>query len=118
MEFSGERILVTGATKGIGRATAKLPAERGRHRRRVRPRQGELDSLARRSAARPSAATCPTPTATRAAARAVQPIDRLVNNAGTVTLQPFLETTGEAFEQQMAVNVLAAMIVSQEARAT
>ena len=75
---------------------------------------GELDSLAREIGSESHAVDLADPAATRAAAKAVQPIDRLVNNAGTVTLEPFLETTSEAFEQQMAVNVLAAMIISQE----
>jgi NAD(P)-dependent dehydrogenase (short-subunit alcohol dehydrogenase family) len=114
MEFSGERILVTGATKGIGRATAKLLAERGATIVAFGRDESELDSLRREIGSESHAVDLSDPAATRAAARAVQPIDRLVNNAGTVTLQPFLETTAEAFEQQMAVNVLACLIIAQE----
>jgi NAD(P)-dependent dehydrogenase (short-subunit alcohol dehydrogenase family) len=41
-------------------------------------------------------------------------VDLLVNNAGTTELQPFLQTTVEAFDHLMAVNARAVMIVSQE----
>lgn len=51
--------------------------------------------------------------ATRAAAEAAPPVDFLVNNAGMVELQPFLETTPDAFDTTIAVNVRAAMIVAQ-----
>lgn len=114
MEFAGERILVTGATKGIGRACAKLLAARGAEIVAFGREESELESLAREIGSESHAVDLSDPAATRAAAQAVQPVDRLVNNAGTVTLQPFLETTAEAFEQQMAVNVLAALIISQE----
>src|SRR5262245_21324565 len=107
MEFSGERILVTGATKGIGRATAKLLAARGARIVAFGRDERELESLAEAIGSESHVVELADPVATRAAARAVQPIDRLVNNAGTVTLQPFLETAAEAFENQMSVNVLA-----------
>jgi NAD(P)-dependent dehydrogenase (short-subunit alcohol dehydrogenase family) len=114
MEFSGERILVTGATKGIGRATAKLLAERGAKVVAFGRDEADLDSLAQEIGSESHAVDLADAEATRQAAAAVQPIDRLVNNAGTVTLQPFLETTVKAFEQQMAVNVLSALVISQE----
>jgi len=112
--FSGERILVTGATKGIGRATAKFLAAQGAHIVAMGRDAGELASLAAEIGCETHVVDFADPEATRAAARAAQPIDRLVNNAGTVTLEPFLETTVEAFDQQMKVNVLAVMIVGQE----
>jgi NAD(P)-dependent dehydrogenase (short-subunit alcohol dehydrogenase family) len=40
-------------------------------------------------------------------------IDCLVNNAGISIPQPLLETTAEAFDQTMAVNVRAALLVTQ-----
>ena len=54
------------------------------------------------------------PEATRTAAKAGLPCDYLINNAGTTELQPFLETTVEAFDKLMAVNTRAPMIVAQE----
>jgi L-xylulose reductase len=52
--------------------------------------------------------------ATRAATRVGLPCDLLINNAGTTELQPFLETSVEAFDHLMAVNTRAPMIVAQE----
>lgn len=40
--------------------------------------------------------------------------DHLFNNAGTVTMQTFMETTVGEFNHQMNVNVLSALIMSQE----
>jgi len=114
MDFTNERILVTGATKGIGRATALLLASRGARIVALGRDEHELESLAQEIGCESHAVDLADAEATRTAARELQPIDRLVNNAGTVTLQPFLETTVEAFQQQMAVNVQAALIFGQE----
>jgi NAD(P)-dependent dehydrogenase (short-subunit alcohol dehydrogenase family) len=114
MTFDNERILVTGATKGIGRATAKLLAARGARIVAFGREESELESLVEEIGCEARAVDLADPEATRAAAKAVQPIDRLVNNAGTVTLQPFLETTVEAFRNQMDVNVLACLVIAQE----
>jgi NAD(P)-dependent dehydrogenase (short-subunit alcohol dehydrogenase family) len=114
MTFDNERILVTGATKGIGRATAKLLAARGARIVAFGREETELRSLVEEIGCEAHAVDLADAEATRAATKAVQPIDRLVNNAGTVTLQPFLETTVEAFRNQMDVNVLACLIIAQE----
>ncbi|WP_454813370.1 SDR family oxidoreductase [Labrys neptuniae] len=114
MEFAGERIVVTGATKGIGRATAKLLAARGAQIIAVGRNQAELESLSAETGAEIHAVDLADPGAVRAVARSIQPVDRLVNNAGTTTLEPFLETSVEAFQELMSVNVVAAMIFGQE----
>ena len=114
MEFAGERIVVTGATKGIGRATAKLLADRGARIVAVGRDQADLASLAAEIDAETHAVDLADPEAVRKLAKAIQPVDRLVNNAGTTTLRPFLETSVAAFQEIMAVNVLSAMIFGQE----
>ncbi|WP_307437680.1 SDR family oxidoreductase [Labrys monachus] len=114
MEFAGERIVVTGATKGIGRATALLLAKRGANVVAVGRDRNDLESLAEEIGAETHAVDFTDPAAVRIVAQAIQPIDRLVNNAGTTTLQSFVETTVEAFQDLMAVNVIAAMIFGQE----
>ncbi|MGH6644106.1 MAG: SDR family oxidoreductase [Bradyrhizobium sp.] len=114
MEFADERILVTGATKGIGRATAILLASRGAKVVAVGRNEEELESLAAEIGCETMAVDLGDAEATRKAAKALQPIDRLVNNAGTTTLQSFLETSLDAFDELMAVNVKAALIFGQE----
>lgn len=114
MEFADERIVVTGATKGIGRATAKLLADRGARIVAVGRDQADLASLAAEIDAETHAVDLADPEAVRKLAKAIQPVDRLVNNAGTTTLRPFLETSVAAFQEIMAVNVLSAMIFGQE----
>ena len=114
MEFSGERILVTGATKGIGRAVAKLLAARGAAVVAMGRDGADLASLAEETGCETHAVDLADAAATRAAGRAVQPIDRLVNNAGVAVLESFLDVTVEAFAQQINVNVLAALILGQE----
>jgi L-xylulose reductase len=49
----------------------------------------------------------------RRAAEAAGVVDCLVNNAGISILQSFLDTSVEAFDKIMAVNVRAALIISQ-----
>jgi NAD(P)-dependent dehydrogenase (short-subunit alcohol dehydrogenase family) len=115
MEFAGERILVSGATKGIGRVTAALLAARGAKVIALGRSADELASLAAETGCETIAVDLADPDAVRAAAEAAGAIDRLVNNAGTVTLEPFLETTPAAFAEQMNVNVLAALILGQAA---
>ena len=114
MDFAGERIVVTGATKGIGRATAILLARRGASVVAIGRDEKDLASLAEEIGAETHAVDLADPAAVRIVAQAIQPIDRLVNNAGTTILQSFVETTVEAFQELMAVNVVAAMIFGQE----
>ncbi|GLS21243.1 short-chain dehydrogenase [Labrys miyagiensis] len=114
MEFAGERIVVTGATKGIGRATAQLLAERGAKVVAIGRSKDDLASLAAEIDAETHSVDLADPEAVRAVAKAIQPIDRLVNNAGTTSLEPFLETSVGAIQELMAVNVIAAMIFGQE----
>lgn len=112
-EFAGKRILVTGAGKGIGRATALLLAQRGAQVVALSRSEDDLRSLAAAIDCETHAVDLADAAAARAAATAAQPIDLLVNNAGIARLQSFLETEIEAFDETMAVNVRAAMIVAQ-----
>ncbi|XP_061764673.1 L-xylulose reductase [Nerophis ophidion] len=114
ISFEGKRALVTGAGKGIGRATALALANCGAKVISVTRTQSDLDSLVQE---------CPSITpvcvdladwgATEAALKNVGPIDLLVNNAAYANLQPFLEVTPEQFDQSFSVNVKAVLHVSQ-----
>ncbi|HVW48849.1 MAG TPA: SDR family oxidoreductase [Trinickia sp.] len=111
--FSGKRVLVTGAGKGIGRATAALLAARGASVVALSRSADDLHALERAIGCETHAVDLADAAAARAAAQAAQPIDLLVNNAGIARLQPFLECDVDAFDETMAVNVRAAMIVGQ-----
>lgn len=114
MTFEGRRILVTGATKGIGRATATLLCAAGAdviaHGRDV----GELASLQAEIGCRTLAVDLADAQATRAAVRGVLPFDDLVNNAGVVHLAPFVDASIEDFDHTLAVNTRAPLILAQE----
>lgn len=114
MDFKGKRALVTGAGKGIGRATAKLLHERGAAVMALSRSPEDLASLAAEIGCTTMAVDLADPAAARQAARSAQPIDLLVNCAGITVLEPFLETTEETLDRIMAVNVRAPMIVAQE----
>jgi L-xylulose reductase len=112
--FDGKRALVTGAGKGIGSATARMLAGRGAGVVAVSRSADDLAALRAEIDCETIAVDLRDPEATRSAAAKAQPIDLLVNNAGTTTLESFLETTVAVFDELMAVNVRAAMIVAQE----
>lgn len=114
MEFEGKTVLVTGAGKGIGRATAKLLAARGASVVALTRTKEDLDSLEREIGCRPIVVDLADADATRRGAIEALPADLLVNNAGTTTLEPFLDVSVEAFDFQYAVNTRAPMIVAQE----
>ncbi|EWY39062.1 short-chain dehydrogenase [Skermanella stibiiresistens SB22] len=97
-DFGGKRALVTGAAKGIGKETAKLLADCGAEVIAFDRGMADLSDVE----------------ATKSAVRSVLPIDLLVNCAGIVELESFLDTNAETFDRTLAVNARAPMIVAQE----
>lgn len=114
MEFSGRRVLVTGAGKGIGRATVKRLRDAGADVVALTRSFADLDSLKAETGCETIACDLADPDATRRAAIAAQPVDMLVNNAGIAALESFLDTSVATFDEVMAVNARAPMIVAQE----
>lgn len=114
MDFSGKHVVVTGAGKGIGRATAVMLARRGAKVTALSRSAADLEELKSEIGCIPIAVDLVDPDATRAAALQALPADLLVNCAGTTELQPFLDVTVENFDLLYAVNTRAPMIVSQE----
>lgn len=112
--FDGKSILVTGAGKGIGRATVELLTERGAAVVALSRSADDLAELASAYGCRTIAVDLGDAAATRAAAREALPADLLVNCAGITELQSVLDTTVEAFDRVMAVNCRAPLIVAQE----
>jgi L-xylulose reductase len=113
IQFNGKRALVTGAGKGIGREIAVLLSQLGAQVVAVSRTMEDLTSLQKEINCKVIQVELADAEATRQAAEQAGPIDLLVNNAGVALLQPFLETTVEAFDTTMAVNVRAVMIMTQ-----
>lgn len=114
MDFTGKRVIVTGAGKGIGRVVAEILTARGAKVVALTRSAADVDALRKDLGCEAIEVDLADAEATRAAARQAIPADLLVNCAGTTELQPFLETTVEAFDKLMAVNTRAPMIVAQE----
>jgi L-xylulose reductase len=111
--LTNKRALVTGAGKGIGREIASLLASLGAKVIAVSRSADDLASLSRDIHCQTIVADLTAIDACRDAAERAGPVDLLVNNAGISIPQSFLETTPEAFDQTMAVNVRAALVISQ-----
>ncbi|HWB54802.1 MAG TPA: glucose 1-dehydrogenase [Tepidisphaeraceae bacterium] len=113
IQFNGKRALVTGAGKGIGREIAILLSNLGAKVIAVSRTERDLDSLAAEIDCEPIVADLADANAARRSAEQAGEIDLLVNNAGISVPQSFFDTTVEAFDRTMAINVRAAMIVTQ-----
>ncbi|XDV45156.1 hypothetical protein PO909_013295 [Leuciscus waleckii] len=112
--FSGKRALVTGAGKGIGRATALALARCGSEVTAVTRTKADLDSLVQECPSiKPVCVDLSDWDATAQALKDVGPVDLLVNNAACASLQPFLEVTPDQFDMSFSVNVKAALHVAQ-----
>ncbi len=113
INLSGKRALITGAGKGIGREIAVVLTECGAEVVALSRTQADLDSLRAEIACQTIRADLTNADDARRAAEEASEIDLLVNNAGISILQPFLETTVEVFDEVLAVNVRAVLIISQ-----
>ncbi|MFT2094764.1 SDR family oxidoreductase [Acidiphilium multivorum] len=111
--FAGRRILVTGAGKGIGRVAVAMLAAEGAEVIAASRAPDDLASLAAETGCRIHAVDLADAAAATAMAEAALPVDALVNNAGIAELAPFVDTTAEMFDQIMAVNARAPMLVAQ-----
>ncbi|WP_250535188.1 SDR family oxidoreductase [Caballeronia sp. AZ10_KS36] len=113
-DFSGKRVLVTGASSGIGRACAQTLARCGAHVVAAGRDAAALDTLANETG-------CETLRLDVGAHRSVidaalEPFDAfdgLVNCAGIASLEPALELDADAFDRVMAVNARGAALVAR-----
>ncbi len=124
MELSGRSVLLTGASGGIGRATAELLASEGANLTLFARRVAPLESLrsaieSRGGAAIAVAGDVRNPAdAERAVAEAVRRfggLDALVNNAGIGYLASLTEAEDRSVQDLLEVNVLGAFRVTRAA---
>lgn len=113
IRFDDKRVMITGAGKGIGREIALFMASCGASVVAVSRTAADLISLQQQIGCETIVANLAHADEALQAAQTAGKIDLLVNNAGISIPQSFLETTVEAFDETMAVNVRAAFIISQ-----
>ncbi len=118
--LDGRRALVTGASRGLGRACAAALAEAGAHVVLAARGRDALERVADEIAsAGGSAETLPLDIAdverTAAALAALGPVDTLVNNAGGNRPAPLLDVTVADFDAVMDINVRGAYFCAQAA---
>lgn len=110
MPFTDRSVIITGAGKGIGRATAILLAQRGARVTAISRTQSDLDSLD----ARAIVADLSDPAAARDAMAQAGTCDFLVNCAGTNVLEGLLDLTDAGYDAVMNINLRSALICAQE----
>lgn len=114
MQFEGKSVIITGAGKGIGRATALLMAARGARVVAISRTQADLDSLSRDTGGHGIAADLSDPQSARAAMAQAGTCDYLVNCAGTNVLESLLDMTDAGYDTVMGINLRTALICAQE----
>lgn len=119
IDLAGKRALITGATKGIGRATAELFHRLGADVLAVARTQADLDTLAQELGDRVGTiqADLANPDDLERIADSVQSrwgsLDILVNNAGTNIRKPTAETPTSDYAHVMNVNLTSAFELSR-----
>src|SRR5215470_7402198 len=103
--LSGKLVLVTGASAGIGRATAVALVEAGARVLATGRRKAELDALAKQCGGQAVAVVA------ELTARA-RDVDIMVSNAGVLTYAPLMDMTFDETEAMFRTNVLASFRVT------
>jgi short-subunit dehydrogenase len=118
MEIAGKVVLITGASSGIGLATARLFAQKGA---RLALAARSAEKLALLASELPEAIAVPTDMRDEAAVRRMvaqtqehyQRIDVLINNAGQGLTVPIEQTNIEAYRSIFELNVVSVIVAMQ-----
>lgn len=114
-ELQNQRILVTGATSGIGLDIAQALAELGANLVLIGRNQDILAELEQSLGAITLAVDITDEAAVKAAFSEMPALDGLVNCAGISILDSVLDVKAKDLEQIMATNVTASAVVAREA---
>ena len=114
LDFSGRRVLVTGAAGGLGSRMARaFHAHRAtvvladRDRERLEPLAAELGGAERHAFDQAD------PASVEALARAAGPVDVLLNNAGILHVGPFFEMGPKDIERLIATNLTGPVLLAR-----
>ncbi len=119
MNWNGSVVLITGASRGIGRAIARAASARGAAVGLVARSADELDSLAAQLDGQSKAvpADISDPDSVEHAVNEIEaelgPIDIIVNNAGAGAYGAFVDESPETFERLLATNYLGGVHVTR-----
>ncbi|MEC5159628.1 MULTISPECIES: SDR family oxidoreductase [unclassified Janthinobacterium] len=116
-DFSGKKIMVTGATSGIGLVTAQLLRAAGAAVVAVGRDRAKLAALQADSSCEPLPLDVADGAAIERALAGVRGLDGLVNCSGVAQLESCLELRGEHFDRVMAVNARGAALVARHVAA-
>ncbi|WP_411348242.1 3-ketoacyl-ACP reductase [Paenibacillus sp. WLX2291] len=124
MELKHKTAIITGAGKGIGKATAELLASEGVHLGLLARTSGDLEQLQSELSGKygvnvfTATADVANATDVRAAvsslASSLGHVDILINNAGTASFGKLAEMDPEQWEQIIRVNLMGAYYVTHE----
>lgn len=113
-DLNGKTVIITGAGKGIGRATSLMLSELGASVVAISRTAADLKTLQDETGCETHTLDISNSAELRSVMRGVTSADGLVNCAGINILEPFLEVSEESFDQIYAINTKAAMVAAQE----
>lgn len=118
--FAGRTVVITGASRGLGRACAESFAVAGANLILVARPSGELEQLTQQLQAQGASAMASPCDVTddERVARLFESLDRcdvLVNNAGMNRPQPFVDVDLRTLDEMLTLNVRSTFVVAQAA---
>jgi short-subunit dehydrogenase len=109
MLLNGRRVLLTGASRGIGANLARAFADKGAELALVARASDQLEHVAKETGGTAYPCDLSDLGALPALVEQVGPVDVLVNNAGVAHVGWYLDRTQDEIDQMTAVNLLAPM---------